>query len=562
MSIDYDKPKYVPHSSWYPHITQVVSNNFPTWTKLRLDSRSRGQQLITPLAQPLEYIDKSLVEMSDNQYLPSARLDELDRANIIRRPANVALTNMDLGTLIVHNVNPSGMVLTRAASLEEFYDAIPNRANIVELAEDIYASGVSPSGIVDDYMHYVDPTPPDVSDTAYNEFRTLLWDLDDIQRSLENGYVIRAITQYKDDLWLLLTTWEKSELWQISKRTYLPEPPVLKCRGRVDITGINLGYVHSIYFDAAGKLYIVDAEDRIRYRVDFIYDTYFADSAGSALFMRDPYPSGVYIYASGTNVGTPEVTEFHHIWNIFDDFGFLLALDRIPEESNVDYRERLLDVFINPAGAHHQGLLNGISRELGLDTYEIDASGFPVTPPSGARVVLQQLNASGYIATQLNADGSAIGTDLEKIVDQLEDVAPILWGKATWDLSFSDTISKEYVGIDYLPNLYDADASGFTSTEFKNGVGDNDDLKAIKAEGIDSSYINVVDPNTLNQQAFRLDGDADAYGATLDSSFFLISYDMYANYYGLPGNPANDELIGLTKAFDQFLYDTQGNYIV
>ena len=116
------------------------------------------------------------------------------------------------------------------------------------------------------------------------------------------------------------------------------------------------------------------------------------------------------------------------------------------------------------------------------------------------------------------------------MVNKLEDIAPILWDKATWDLSYSDTISKEYVGVSYLPNLYDADASGFTTTYFKNGIGDNDDLKIVEAEGIDSSYVTVVDPNILNQQAFRLDGDSDDYGSKLDSNYFLISYDMYLNY--------------------------------
>lgn len=58
------------------------------------------------------------------------------------------------------------------------------------------------------------------------------------------------------------------------------------------------------------------------------------------------------------------------IFNEFDSFGALLSLPRLPEEKNSDYKKRLLDVYARRAGSNYMGLLNGITRELGLSWYK------------------------------------------------------------------------------------------------------------------------------------------------------------------------------------------------
>lgn len=60
-------------------------------------------------------------------------------------------------------------------------------------------------------------------------------------------------------------------------------------------------------------------------------------------------------------------------FNEFDSFGLLLGLERLPEEANADYKKRLLDVYIHRASSTYTGLVNGITRELGLEFY------FPIT---------------------------------------------------------------------------------------------------------------------------------------------------------------------------------------
>lgn len=69
--------------------------------------------------------------------------------------------------------------------------------------------------------------------------------------------------------------------------------------------------------------------------------------------------------------------------NTIDLWGARLDTDRLPGESNVAYRDRLLDVFVHRGGADHQGLLNAITRDLDLTSYDqalvIEAANSPVT---------------------------------------------------------------------------------------------------------------------------------------------------------------------------------------
>jgi len=73
----------------------------------------------------------------------------------------------------------------------------------------------------------------------------------------------------------------------------------------------------------------------------------------------------------------------HHVFNALDETGITLNLERLRGESNATYRQRLFDVGVRHANATYMGLVNGISRELGLSQYkaiEIEA----VTDANGA----------------------------------------------------------------------------------------------------------------------------------------------------------------------------------
>ena len=59
-----------------------------------------------------------------------------------------------------------------------------------------------------------------------------------------------------------------------------------------------------------------------------------------------------------------------NIFNSLDEHGALLGLPRLKGELNKTYKQRLLDVGVNKSNSSYSGLLNGISRELGLSIYD------------------------------------------------------------------------------------------------------------------------------------------------------------------------------------------------
>ena len=101
-------------------------------------------------------------------------------------------------------------------------------------------------------------------------------------------------------------------------------------------------------------------------------DYYFFDRERKIIYTTKNYDidnnfsnGKIYIEVSAEELIELPLT-IHHIWNFFDEFGALFGCTRLYGEKNFDYKNRLLDVFINPANSTKFGLANGIARELGL----------------------------------------------------------------------------------------------------------------------------------------------------------------------------------------------------
>jgi len=70
-------------------------------------------------------------------------------------------------------------------------------------------------------------------------------------------------------------------------------------------------------------------------------------------------------------------------WNHYDEFGLLTGLTRNAGETNWAFRRRIRDAFVHVANSTYQGLVYGITRELGLTLYDaitID----PIVLPGGS----------------------------------------------------------------------------------------------------------------------------------------------------------------------------------
>jgi len=66
--------------------------------------------------------------------------------------------------------------------------------------------------------------------------------------------------------------------------------------------------------------------------------------------------------------GVDSQQESYTLWTPLDTLGLTLDVARLPGESNVDYRERLRNVFVYPSDNTRQGLINSVSRAIGAET--------------------------------------------------------------------------------------------------------------------------------------------------------------------------------------------------
>lgn len=70
-----------------------------------------------------------------------------------------------------------------------------------------------------------------------------------------------------------------------------------------------------------------------------------------------------------TSVPTDDI-RLRNVWNQFDEHGIVIGLKRIPGEKNAAFKRRILDVFVNQSNSSYKGLINGVTRELGLSLFQ------------------------------------------------------------------------------------------------------------------------------------------------------------------------------------------------
>ncbi|UOE58071.1 hypothetical protein [Cytobacillus oceanisediminis] len=151
----------------------------------------------------------------------------------------------------------------------------------------------------------------------------------------------------------------------------------------------------------------------------------------------------------------------HHIWNPFDEFGMLLGIYRLPGERNLAFKERILDVFKNPGGATKNGLINGISRELGISKEDVK---------------LGALSDDDYVqSTLINPDGTPNEKYIQ-YVDQINSNLGFSWDYMNWGEAYWRSIEEDNMGLHYLPHIWDGFSAQWKDEEIQSGIGGGDDL--------------------------------------------------------------------------------------
>ena len=103
-----------------------------------------------------------------------------------------------------------------------------------------------------------------------------------------------------------------------------------------------------------------------------------------------------------------------------DEHGSLLDIERLPEESLLNYSERLFDVYANRASSTYEGLLNGINRELNLkrdDVLTISLRGIGFGYLDHPNITITQTTITNNIVVSNVFDGTNVTISGNKIID-------------------------------------------------------------------------------------------------------------------------------------------------
>lgn len=241
---------------------------------------------------------------------------------------------------------------------------------------------------------------------------------------------------------------------------------------------------------------------------------YFIDEERKIIYVHYPYDkNNEYkdgkIYVKINNKKIICKLSYHHVWNFFDEFGMLLNCPRLNKESNENYKNRILDVFINPANSSKNGLLNGIARELNLRKYILWKDGSSDLIIEDHMIVLNKIeidkklvdlnnvyiNNNNFIVLKgdpkykniqrkvsyisgiemhslnnendislfnelFNADGTATKL-LKEYVEKINQKNAIKWNYFKYDETYWDNNTIKNTGFGYIPSIYDASIKGF-----------------------------------------------------------------------------------------------------
>lgn len=228
----------------------------------------------------------------------------------------------------------------------------------------------------------------------------------------------------------------------------------------------------------------------------------FIDWQLHKIFLRFPH---VRVVMKATKGDTKKIETLslvpQPVWNEFDEFGLLLDTPRLPNETNADYRDRIIYTLRYPANATRLGLIHGLARHFGLirkaiweapssplvlpaqtiiETIRVNEKTYPYVSVTEDGVILEPQDGNNepktvtYIdsiklyalhagktdaelySLLYNDDGSATHR-LQEFAEVINREAPTQWGDFKYDEAQWDIMDPSYTGLDYIPNVYDAD---------------------------------------------------------------------------------------------------------
>ena len=243
------------------------------------------------------------------------------------------------------------------------------------------------------------------------------------------------------------------------------------------------------------------------------FDFYYADEKRNIIYVRQKFNADAVndngkiklIFKDGSEYTRALIP--HQVWNFFDELGALVSCPRLPEEPNIEYKKRIMDVFTNKAGANKDGLINGIGRELAVRrnlTWQNPSRDLELEDPM---IVLNSITINNEYVDPSRIFLTATGTvlikasnettpahvsyvyglemhqlhnrndiklynelftvegkpksKLKQYVDILNSESPIFWNHFHWNEHYWDQNESSVSGIGCIPHLYDGSIQGF-----------------------------------------------------------------------------------------------------
>lgn len=248
------------------------------------------------------------------------------------------------------------------------------------------------------------------------------------------------------------------------------------------------------------------------------FEFYYLDTDRNIVYVRNKYNVDAINDNGKIRVVLKDGTEYefrlspHHVWNFFDELGNLVSCPRIFGEPNIEYKERIMDVFTNKANASRDGLINGIARELVLRRnvhWQVPTRDYEI---EDAMVVLNSIKVNGKPVPKDKIWLTDAGTVLVKGFDEwdwkknrdcvltyvyglemhqlwnrddiklynelftvegkckdrlrnyiniLNSESPIFWDHFHWNEHYWDQNESNVSGVGFVPHLYDGSIRGF-----------------------------------------------------------------------------------------------------
>lgn len=219
----------------------------------------------------------------------------------------------------------------------------------------------------------------------------------------------------------------------------------------------NIGYIEDL-----SKLKLVSPKLELTTDINKFYNNngmcFYQDGF---LFIKE---NSERIFYSIDNYTLEATTERMHVWNVYDEFAIFVGIKRYQDETNAELYNRIINTSKYVINSSEDGLKNAIITSLINEVPELTHSDIKFERPTASNLVKYY-------------------DKFNTILDKLQEINKDVLKDKSWDI---DRWENDFKQIDYIPHIWD-----YVLSQYINGIGDGDDLKALLIDDTDTTDVEV-----------------------------------------------------------------------